>query len=52
MKLCPTPSVSSILSFPEHGPWGDAHYPGNSSGYVLLDLLAALNPAFVIDVTS
>lgn len=52
MKQIPTPASSSIVSFPERGPWGDARYPGNSSGYVLLELLAALKPGFVIDVTA
>ncbi len=50
MKQIPTPASSSIVSFPERGPWGDARYPGNSSGYVLLELLASLKPGFVIDV--
>lgn len=52
MKPLPAPNPSSILSFPERGPWGDARYPGNSSGFVLLELLAALKPRFVIDVTA
>ncbi len=52
MKPIPTPSSSSIASFPERGPWGDARYPGNSSGFVMLELLAAFKPGFVIDVTA
>lgn len=52
MKPLPAPHPSSILSFPERGPWGDARYPGNSSGFVMLELLAALKPGFVIDVTA
>jgi len=52
MKRLPTPTQHSILSFPERGPWGDPRFPGNSSGYVLLELLAALRPGFVIDVTA
>lgn len=52
MKPLPSPNASSILSFPERGPWGNPHYPGNSSGYVLLELLAALKPTFIIDVTA
>lgn len=51
MRPLPTPNPSS-MSFPERGPWGDARYPGNSSGYVLLELLAALKPRFVVDVTA
>jgi hypothetical protein len=52
MKPLPAPNPSSILSFPERGPWGDARYPGNSSGFVMLELLAALKPRFVVDVTA
>ena len=52
MKSLPAPHPSSILSFRHRGPWGDACYPGNSSGFVLLELLAALKPSFVIDVTA
>ena len=52
MRPLPTPNPSSIMSFPERGPWGDARYPGNASGFVLLELLAALKPRFVIDVTA
>lgn len=52
MQPLPSPKASSILSFPERGPWGNPDYPGNSSGYVLLELLAALKPKFVIDVTA
>lgn len=25
---------SSVLSFPERGPWGDKRYRGNSSGWI------------------
>ena len=32
MKPLPTANPTSLLSFPERGPWGDAHYAGNSSG--------------------
>ncbi len=52
MKQIPTPAASSIVSFPERGPWGDARYLGNSSGFVMLELLASLKPGFVIDVTA
>ena len=52
MKQIPTPAASSIVSYPERGPWGDPRYPGNSSGFVMLELLAALKPRFVVDVTA
>ena len=52
MKPLPTAHPTSLLSFPKRGPWGDAHYAGNSSGFILLELLAAFRPEFVIDVTA
>ena len=52
MKQIPTPAASSIVSYPERGSWGDPRYPGNSSGFVMLELLAALKPRFVVDVTA
>jgi hypothetical protein len=52
VKPLPAPTPSSIISFSERGPWGNARYPGNSSGFVMLELLAALKPRFVIDVTA
>ena len=52
MKPLPAPNPSSIVSYPERGPWGSSRYSGNSSGYILLELLATLKPKFVIDVTA
>lgn len=40
---------SSILSFPERGPFGNATYPGNCSGYVLTRLIQQFRPRFVVD---
>lgn len=39
----------SIWSFPDRGPWGDARYRGNCSGYVYRRLYEHLQPGFVID---
>ena len=39
----------SILSFPERGPWGDASYPGNCSGYVYWDIFERLHPRVFTD---
>lgn len=39
----------SIYSFKERGPWGDAKYRGNCSGYVYHDLFQRLKPNVVID---
>lgn len=31
--------ISSVLSYPERGPWGKNYYKGNCSGYVIKDLI-------------
>jgi hypothetical protein len=41
--------LTSIVSYPDRGPWGDNHYPGNSSGYLLIDLCATYAPRAVLD---
>src|SRR5262245_35214072 len=41
--------LTSIVSYPERGPWGDNRYPGNSSGYMLIDLCATYAPRAVLD---
>jgi hypothetical protein len=40
---------SSILSFPERGPWGDPHYRGNCSGHVVRALLDWYRPRLFVD---
>lgn len=30
--------MASIWSYPDRGPWGDAGYRGNATGYVYRDL--------------
>ncbi len=41
--------LTSIVSYPNRGPWGDNRYPGNSSGYLLIDLCATYAPRVVLD---
>lgn len=41
--------MSSILSFPERGPWGGARYRGNCSGHVYRALFAMLQPRSFCD---
>jgi hypothetical protein len=41
--------LNSIVSYPNRGPWGDNRYPGNSSGYLLIDLCATYAPRAVLD---
>jgi hypothetical protein len=41
--------LTSVVSYPNRGPWGDNRYPGNCSGYLLIDLCATYRPAAVLD---
>ncbi|HEX9374068.1 MAG TPA: hypothetical protein VF897_23855 [Roseiflexaceae bacterium] len=41
--------LTSVVSYPDRGPWGDNHYPGNCSGYLLIDLCATYQPRAVLD---
>jgi len=41
--------LSSILSYPERGPWGDASYPGNCSGHIIKRLLEYYEPRIFVD---
>jgi hypothetical protein len=41
--------LTSVVSYPQRGPWGDNRYPGNCSGYLLIDLIATFRPARVLD---
>lgn len=40
---------SSILSFPDRGPWGNSSYRGNCSGHVYRELFQALKPSSFCD---
>src|SRR5436309_2590034 len=43
------PPLTSVVSYPSRGPWGDNRYPGNCSGYLLIDLCATYRPRRVLD---
>jgi hypothetical protein len=42
-------ALTSVVSYPDRGPWGDNQYPGNCSGYMLIDLCATYQPLRVLD---
>lgn len=42
-------ALTSVVSYPDRGPWGDNRYPGNCSGYLLIDLCATYRPRSVLD---
>ena len=41
--------LTSVVSYPARGPWGNNQYPGNCSGYMLIDLCATYRPRSVLD---
>ncbi|MGD9853260.1 MAG: hypothetical protein AB7T38_18595 [Nitrospirales bacterium] len=41
--------LSSLLRYPDRGPWGKASYFGNCPGYLIVDLLDYLHPQSVFD---
>lgn len=41
--------LTSVVSYPQRGPWGDNRYPGNCSGYLVIDLCATYKPRSVLD---
>lgn len=41
--------MSSVLSFPDRGPWGSAAWRGNCSGYVYKRLFEQLKPKLFVD---
>jgi hypothetical protein len=41
--------LTSVVSYPARGPWGDNRYPGNCSGYLLIDLCVTYQPKHVLD---
>ena len=41
--------LTSLLRYPDRGPWGSAGYFGNCPGYLLVDLIDYLKPASVFD---
>src|SRR5262249_3483703 len=41
--------LTSLLRYPDRGPWGKARYFGNCSGYLVIDLIDYLRPTSVLD---
>lgn len=41
--------LTSLLHYPDRGPWGEARYFGNCTGYLLVDLIDYLQPLSVFD---
>jgi hypothetical protein len=41
--------LTSVIRYPERGPWGDSGYFGNCNGYLLIDLIDYFKPASVFD---
>jgi len=41
--------LTTVVSYPERGPWGDQKFRGNCSGHLVVDLCCYLAPASVLD---
>jgi len=41
--------LTSVVSYPDRGPWGDHAFRGNCSGHLLVDLCCYFAPACVMD---
>ncbi|GAI60774.1 unnamed protein product, partial [marine sediment metagenome] len=41
--------LKSVVNYPQRGPWGDAKFPGNTSGYLLVDLIDHYQPKSILD---
>lgn len=41
--------LTSLLRYPDRGPWGEAGYFGNCNGYLLIDLIYYFKPASIFD---
>lgn len=41
--------LKSVVNYPQRGPWGDAKFPGNTSGYLLVDLIDYFQPKSMLD---
>lgn len=42
--------MNSVVSYPDRGPWGDARWRGNTSGYIIKDLIEHFRPQLFLDV--
>ncbi len=41
--------LKSVVQYSDRGPWGDAKFPGNTSGYLLVDLIDYYQPKSILD---
>jgi len=41
--------LKSVVEYPQRGPWGDTKFPGNTSGYLLVDLIDYYQPKSILD---
>lgn len=41
--------LTTVVSYPERGPWGDQKFRGNCSGHLIVDLCCYLAPANMLD---
>lgn len=41
--------LKSVVQYADRGPWGDAKFPGNTSGYLLVDLFDYYQPKSILD---
>lgn len=41
--------LSSVVSYPERGPFGQSSYRGNTTGYLIQDLIETFQPRYVCD---
>lgn len=48
-RIRPATMLTSIVSYPNRGPYGDHKYPGNCSGYLIKDLVTHFDAKSVFD---
>ena len=41
--------TSSVVEYPDRGPWGKSRYRGNTTGHIVKDLIDTYEPATVLD---
>ena len=41
--------LKSVVQYSDRGPWGDTKFPGNTSGYLLVDLIDYYQPESILD---
>lgn len=41
--------MKSVMSFPNRGPWGKSNWRGNTSGYVIKEMIEHFNPKLFVD---